>query len=116
MCGLPVLVSDAEGFVEVVDDGVTGFVVPRSSPEAAAQALDRLVTSQPLRQRMGNAGRERALALYTWGKSLDTMIETYKQTIEMASTVADRGAQRTEERCAGTVCDSKCSSRWSQYH
>src|SRR3546814_939066 len=58
MCGLPVLVSDAEGFVEVVDDGVTGFVVPRSSPEAAAQALDRLVTSQPLRQRMGNAGRE----------------------------------------------------------
>ncbi|HKV98041.1 MAG TPA: glycosyltransferase [Gammaproteobacteria bacterium] len=83
MCALPVVVSDVEGLAEVVEDGTTGFVVPRDDPDAAAQSLDRLISSAELRRQMGDAGRERALKLYTWRKSLDIMIETYKQTIAM---------------------------------
>jgi glycosyltransferase involved in cell wall biosynthesis len=91
MCGLPVLVSDADGLAEVVEDGVTGFVVPRGDPDAAAQALARLAGSEKLRKQMGEAGRERALALYTWEKSLDIMIEAYKQTIESVEQRIGRG-------------------------
>lgn len=81
MCALPVVVSDAEGLAEVVEDGATGFVVPRNNPDAAARALNRLASSEVLRKQMGNAGRVRALKFYTWENSLDNMIGVYKQTI-----------------------------------
>lgn len=92
MCTLPVVVSDAAGLAEVVEDGKTGIIVPRDDPDAAARALDRLANSEMLRQQMGNAGRMRAVKLYTWGKSLDIMIETCRQTIEMGTQCASRGA------------------------
>src|SRR5690606_38202825 len=41
-CGLPVVVSDADGLSEVVDDGVTGLVVRGASPLALANAIELL--------------------------------------------------------------------------
>lgn len=63
-CGIPVIVSDVGGLPEVVRDGITGFVVPRESPEAVAEALGRLVVDPALRARMGSAGREHVLETY----------------------------------------------------
>lgn len=77
-CGLPVVVSDAEGLAEVTRDGVTGFVVPRNNPKAAAIALARLVRDAKLRQAFGLAGREHVLTNYTWSQSLDKMIAVYE--------------------------------------
>jgi glycosyltransferase involved in cell wall biosynthesis len=55
--GCPVVVSDEGGLPETVDDGHTGFVVPRD-PGAAAEALRRLAT-QGVRPAMSRAARER---------------------------------------------------------
>lgn len=83
-CGLPVVVSDAEGLSEVVVDGTTGLVVPRDNPEIAARALHALVASPDLRRRLGDAGRSRVLERYSWERSLDCMIDAYRVAMELA--------------------------------
>jgi glycosyltransferase involved in cell wall biosynthesis len=58
--GVPVVATRVGGNPEVVEDGVTGFLVPPREPEALAAAISRLL-DQPLRaQAMGRAGRQRA--------------------------------------------------------
>jgi glycosyltransferase involved in cell wall biosynthesis len=59
-CGLPVIVSDgAPGPLELVEDDVTGLVVPVNDSSALAAALRRLATDEPLRKRLGEAARAR---------------------------------------------------------
>lgn len=59
--GLPVVVSDgAPGPLELVEDGVTGLVVPVNDAAALASALARLARDASLRRRLGDAARERA--------------------------------------------------------
>lgn len=60
-CGLPVVASDVGGLPEVIQDGVSGMLFPSKDVEALAERIRRLVDDPALRQRMGAAGRERAL-------------------------------------------------------
>jgi glycosyltransferase involved in cell wall biosynthesis len=65
-CGVPVVASDAGGLPEVVEDGVTGRIVPKGDAEALAQAIGGLLADEPLRRRMGAAALERARRLFDW--------------------------------------------------
>ena len=72
-CGLPVVVSDGPpGLLEIVEDGVTGLVVPVNDAAALAAALKRLADDEALRRRLGEAARARVSeydlprALATW--------------------------------------------------
>ncbi len=56
---LPVVSSDAGGLPENVVHGGTGLIVPRRDPGAMAEALRILAQDAALRQRMGQAGRDR---------------------------------------------------------
>ncbi|HZJ09393.1 MAG TPA: glycosyltransferase family 4 protein, partial [Trueperaceae bacterium] len=76
--GLPVVVSDAGGLPEVVADGVTGLVVPRDDPAAAATVLERLVLDPERRTSMGAAGRAHVLDRYTWAACVDEMERVYR--------------------------------------
>jgi len=58
--GLPVVATAVGGTPEVVVDGKTGFLVPPHDSGRLADALSRLLLDPDLRQRMGQAGRERA--------------------------------------------------------
>lgn len=59
-CGLPVVATRNGGLCEVVDDGVTGFLVAPGDADALAAALARYVSDRPLREAHGAAGRARA--------------------------------------------------------
>ena len=80
-CEKPVVVSDADGPREVTLDGVTGFVVPRNDPAAAAAAVIKLAIDADLRRCMGEAGRAHVLAHYTWSRSVDLMLDAYRDTV-----------------------------------
>ena len=59
-CGLPVIVSDgAPGLLELVENEVTGLVVPVNDAAALAAALRRLANDAELRRRLGEAARAR---------------------------------------------------------
>ena len=63
--GLPVVASREGAIPEVVDDGVTGFLMPKDDPGALADRLAELLADAGLRSRMGAAGRERYLERFT---------------------------------------------------
>ncbi len=89
-CGVPVVVSDVGGLPEVVDNGVTGLIVPREDAPALAQALARLLLDAALRERMGQAGRSSVVAKYAWAHCVDTMEAAYQATLQACRPVAQR--------------------------
>lgn len=59
IAGKPVVSYDVDGAREVTLDGQTGFLLPPQSVEPLAEALIRLASDPPLRQRLGRCGSER---------------------------------------------------------
>lgn len=57
-CAKPVIASNQGGAPEAILDGVTGFAVDPTSPEAVAGAAYRLLSNPDLARRMGKAGRQ----------------------------------------------------------
>jgi phosphatidylinositol alpha-1,6-mannosyltransferase len=56
--------DDAAG--DVIVDGETGLLVPQQDPDAIAGAIARLLTDDPMRRRMGEAGKRRFDSLFTY--------------------------------------------------
>lgn len=57
-CGRPVVASRIYGIPEMIEEGASGSLVPPGEPGALAQALDPLVASAEMRERMGRRARE----------------------------------------------------------
>ena len=64
-CGKPIVASDTNGARICVEDGQTGFIDRQEDPEDCARQMDRLLSDPALAARMGQAGRERARALFS---------------------------------------------------
>jgi glycosyltransferase involved in cell wall biosynthesis len=72
---LPVVASAWRGIPSLVQDGLTGFLVPPRDPAAVAERVQRLADDATLRPRMGAAGREAYLARFTLEAHLAAMEE-----------------------------------------
>jgi glycosyltransferase involved in cell wall biosynthesis len=57
---LPVVATGVGGNAELVENGVTGALVPPRDPEALAGVLARYVDDEKLRREQARAGRARA--------------------------------------------------------
>src|SRR5262249_31552242 len=57
-CGRPVVATRVGGIPELVEDGRTGFLVPRGDIHGIASRISALLADAGLRARMGHAGRE----------------------------------------------------------
>ena len=65
-CSTAVVASRVGGIPEVVDGGVTGLLVPPDDPASLADALNLLLRDPGRAEAMGLAGRERAVAEFSW--------------------------------------------------
>jgi len=81
-CGLPVVVSDVEGLPEIVQDGITGIIVPAGNVELTTKAIMQLIEDEELREKMGIEGRNFVLKNYEWNKSVLGMEKLYKRIIK----------------------------------
>jgi glycosyltransferase involved in cell wall biosynthesis len=77
--GLPLVVTDIRGGRQVVDDGLTGLLVPVRDPEALADAVERLAHDEPMRRRMGIAGRAKARRDFDQQRCIDLTLGVYGQ-------------------------------------
>lgn len=66
--GLPVVASRCGGLPEIIEDGVTGFLVEPANPQQLAVRLDELLQSAERRRSMGAAARRRATAHFGRGR------------------------------------------------
>ncbi len=71
---LPSVSGDTGGPVEAVQDQITGIHVDAESPTAVANALDRLLGDENLRQLLGEAAYERVVRELTWDKLAHQLI------------------------------------------
>jgi glycosyltransferase involved in cell wall biosynthesis len=64
--GVPVVAARATGAIDLVDEGVTGYLVPPRDPEALARRLREILRRPRMAERMGIAARERVEREFTW--------------------------------------------------
>jgi glycosyltransferase involved in cell wall biosynthesis len=69
VAGVAVVVSDRGSLPEVVRHDETGLVAPTTDPAIWAATLARLLDDEPKRAQLAKAGRDFALANYTWDAS-----------------------------------------------
>jgi len=81
LSGLPVVATRVGGIPELVEDGVTGFLVPRENSEALATALQRLIEDPDLFRAMGEAGRKKALLEFTLDRMLKQTLRVYEEVL-----------------------------------
>jgi len=60
-CGKPVIATNSGGNPEIVEDKVTGLLVPPGDPKAVSEAIIYLIKNPEIARRMGLAGRQRIL-------------------------------------------------------
>jgi glycosyltransferase involved in cell wall biosynthesis len=64
--GLPCVTTNVGALPELVDDGVTGLLVPPREPAALAEALIGLLSDPDRAERMGRAGQQKVVEQLTW--------------------------------------------------
>jgi glycosyltransferase involved in cell wall biosynthesis len=66
---------------DVVEDGVTGIIVPPRAPGQLADAITRLADDSTLRRRLGNAARSRYAAQFEPAAMAHRMLQLYRELI-----------------------------------
>jgi glycosyltransferase involved in cell wall biosynthesis len=79
--GLPVVASAVGGVPELIEDGVTGFIVPPGNPQALADILQKLVGDARLRHKVGAAAREKVLREFTLNNMLTKTHQLYEDIL-----------------------------------
>jgi glycosyltransferase involved in cell wall biosynthesis len=77
-CGAPVICSNVASMPEVVENGVTGFVVAPNDPQALRDKLAWLREHPEEARAMGRAGRSRVLEQFQWSAVVRRCLEIYR--------------------------------------
>jgi glycosyltransferase involved in cell wall biosynthesis len=73
----PLVGTRVGGIPEVIEDGVSGFLVPRRDPAAAAAKILALLKDPELRRRMGAAGRKMVERRFSHKANIAQVVRLY---------------------------------------
>jgi D-inositol-3-phosphate glycosyltransferase len=80
-CGVPVVASAVGALRDTVVHEVTGYLVGQQDPRKFAAAVNTLLRDSFLRRSLGAAGRDRAVARYTWDRIAADTARLYEKSI-----------------------------------
>ena len=75
---VPVVATRVGGMVNIVEHGRTGLLADPANPQALASAIGDLLENRARAERMGDAGRERALEKYSWDQTTAQLLECFE--------------------------------------
>ncbi len=75
--GTPVVASRLGGIPEIVEHGVTGYLVEPGNEAELRDALARLLADRSLARRLGAQARERVVEQFTWDHCADRCLDAY---------------------------------------
>jgi glycosyltransferase involved in cell wall biosynthesis len=75
--GISVVATNTGGAREVIKDEVNGYLVEEENLNGFAEAMARLLRDPAARKRMGERGRELAMADYTWTACAERYVEVF---------------------------------------
>ncbi len=80
---IPCIGSMVDAIPEIIEDGITGFLVPPNNPEELAKKLILLLENENLMKIMGDNGRKRVENIFTWDKIVDRMTNEFEKIREL---------------------------------
>jgi len=80
-CSTPVVATTAGALPEVVEDGVSGILVPPADPHALAGAIKLLLGDENLRRNMGEEGRKRVERHFSWREAAKETLAIYEEVL-----------------------------------
>lgn len=81
-CGTPLVATSGGALAEVAGpDGEVALVVPPGDAAALADRIARLLDAPELAARLGQAGRQRVLARYTWRRCAEGTVAAYREVL-----------------------------------
>jgi L-malate glycosyltransferase len=92
--GLPVVATNVGGIPEIIENEVSGLLVPPHTPSALAAAILRLLSDDLLAQRLARAGRERVLNKFSFAQVVASLKELYVRPTDARS--AEKGRSNLE--------------------
>ena len=79
--GMPVLSTWHSGIPELVEDGLSGYLVPERDIDTLAERINHLSENRDLWTEMGRAGREKVEREYNLDRQHDRLVELYRQLL-----------------------------------
>ena len=79
---MPVIAARAGGIPGVVDDGANGLLVPFADVDGLANAAERIITDETFARRIGEAGREKVRAQYSWDIVAGRVLAHYRRVLD----------------------------------
>lgn len=79
---VPIVACDTETTREILEDGLTGMLVPPRNYRAIADAIDRLLKDNRLRSRIAEAGYQRVIERYDLKRNVAEIEHTYQSIFE----------------------------------
>jgi glycosyltransferase involved in cell wall biosynthesis len=80
--GVPVIAARAGGIPGVVEDGLNGLLVSFADVDGLASAAERILSDELYAQRLGEQGREKLAANYSWNVVVDRVQAHYQRLVE----------------------------------
>lgn len=80
-CEVPVIVTDVDGFKEVVNHGASGIMVPRGDYKKMAEEIYYLINNPEYRKNIGLLQRKRVVENYDWLENVKKMESIYQDLI-----------------------------------
>jgi glycosyltransferase involved in cell wall biosynthesis len=80
-CGTAVIATTASSFPEVIEDSVTGLLVPPADAGALAGAIEGLFGDPERCSEMGRAGHQRVLERFTWRRTAEATLAVYDDVL-----------------------------------
>lgn len=79
--GKPVIATDGGGTSELVQDNITGFLVPAKSPEILVDKIIELIENENRRLQIGRQSRERIIKEFNIDKMVTSFIDIYNKIL-----------------------------------
>ncbi|OLE72528.1 MAG: hypothetical protein AUI36_01345 [Cyanobacteria bacterium 13_1_40CM_2_61_4] len=80
-CAVPAVATAVGGVPELVDDGVTGLLVPAGDEPALAAALERLLRDRDLAARLGRAARHKVERSFSISGQVDRLLSLWAEVL-----------------------------------
>lgn len=80
-CGRPIITTDHPGCRDAIENGTTGILVPIKDITALSNAMEQLINSSELRDRMGRAAREFAEKNFSIESVTRQHVDIYKELL-----------------------------------
>ncbi len=81
-CGVPVIGTRHGGLPEIIEDGVTGYLVPEKNVEALAASLRTILSNGNLQEEMGRAARRKMEREYDIKQRMQELESIYSELIQ----------------------------------